>query len=256
MILDELYSPLEESSGYSLAGSYTTDLILSKIWLVRELQRAMDKLGIDEIPTAYVLGSWYSNMSTILRRSHVHIGRIIDVEKNAKWLRQGRDTQKSMGISGVDHMRADANRIDYRQLQDPGLVINTSTTDIPDHGWFDNIPSGTLVVLQGRDNVQASSEHNFGSPDQLLELFPLEKVLFKDKIKLQDPETDYIRSMVIGIKGQEQLRELTFMGMSPCTKDCSGHRAGYQWSKARGGVSTASWSDSFNRGAEIAKAGY
>jgi hypothetical protein len=55
---------------------------------------------------------------------------------------------------------------------------------------------------------------------------------------------------------EEQLDELTFMGMSPCTKDCSGHRAGYKWSKARGGVSTASWSNSFNKGAEIAKAGY
>jgi hypothetical protein len=256
MILNELYAPLEESSGYSLAGSYTTDLILSKIWLARELQQVMRKQGIDSVPVAYVLGSWYSNLSTILRKANTPIERIIDVEKNAKWLRQGKQMQQSMNIDGVDHMRADANQIDYRQLQDPGLVINTSTTDIPDHGWFDNIPSGTLVVLQGRDNVQASSEHNFGSPDQLLELFPLEKVLFKDKIKLEDPETDYIRSMVIGIKGQEQLRELTFMGMSPCTKDCSGHRAGYQWSKARGGVSTASWSDSFNRGAEIAKAGY
>lgn len=55
---------------------------------------------------------------------------------------------------------------------------------------------------------------------------------------------------------EEQLDELMFMGMSPCTKDCSGHRAGYRWSKARGGVSTASWSPSFNKGAEIAKAGY
>lgn len=55
---------------------------------------------------------------------------------------------------------------------------------------------------------------------------------------------------------EEQLDELTFMGMSPCTKDCSGHRAGYRWSKARGGVSTASWSNSFNKGAEIARAGY
>ena len=57
-------------------------------------------------------------------------------------------------------------------------------------------------------------------------------------------------------KDEEQLDELDFMGMSPCTKDCSGHQAGYAWSKARGGVSTASPSDSFNRGAEIAKAGY
>ena len=54
---------------------------------------------------------------------------------------------------------------------------------------------------------------------------------------------------------EEQLDELTFMGMSPCTKDCSGHRAGYEWSKRRGRANAASWSDSFNRGAAIAASG-
>jgi pyrimidine deaminase RibD-like protein len=52
----------------------------------------------------------------------------------------------------------------------------------------------------------------------------------------------------------QQLDELSFLG-SPCTKDCSGHRAGYRWSKDRGKVHAASWSDSFNRGAALAAAG-
>ena len=52
----------------------------------------------------------------------------------------------------------------------------------------------------------------------------------------------------------EQLDELSFLG-SPCTQDCSGHRAGYDWSKARGGVDAGSWSQSFNNGAGLAKAG-
>ena len=55
---------------------------------------------------------------------------------------------------------------------------------------------------------------------------------------------------------EQQLDELDFMGMSQCTKDCSGHRAGYAWSKQRGGAHAASWSPSFNKGAEIAAAGY
>ena len=54
---------------------------------------------------------------------------------------------------------------------------------------------------------------------------------------------------------EEQLDELQFLG-STCTKDCSGHRAGYNWSKARGGVDGMSpWSPSFNKGAALAKAG-
>ena len=50
----------------------------------------------------------------------------------------------------------------------------------------------------------------------------------------------------------EQLNELTFHG-SVCTKDCSGHRAGYKWSLDRGGVENpASPSQSFINGANIA----
>jgi len=52
---------------------------------------------------------------------------------------------------------------------------------------------------------------------------------------------------------REELDELSFLG-SECTKDCSGHRAGYAWYK-RKGYEPASWSPSFNKGAALAKAG-
>ncbi len=52
----------------------------------------------------------------------------------------------------------------------------------------------------------------------------------------------------------EQLDELSFMG-SQCTKDCSGHRAGYEWSQRKGRIHAASWSPSFNKGAAIAASG-
>lgn len=53
---------------------------------------------------------------------------------------------------------------------------------------------------------------------------------------------------------KEMLDELYFLG-SECTKDCSGHRAGYRWSKDRGDIDAGSWSQSFNNGAALAKAG-
>jgi pyrimidine deaminase RibD-like protein len=54
---------------------------------------------------------------------------------------------------------------------------------------------------------------------------------------------------------KRQLEELSFLG-SPCTKDCSGHRAGYYWSQARGGTKIPnSWSQSFNNGATLQRAG-
>jgi len=53
---------------------------------------------------------------------------------------------------------------------------------------------------------------------------------------------------------EEQLDELSFLG-SECTKDCSGHRAGYEWSKRKGLRQANSWSPSFNKGAGLAVAG-
>ena len=53
---------------------------------------------------------------------------------------------------------------------------------------------------------------------------------------------------------EQQLDELMFKG-SQCTKDCSGHRAGYEWSARKGNRTANSWSQSFNNGAAIRNAG-
>jgi len=54
---------------------------------------------------------------------------------------------------------------------------------------------------------------------------------------------------------EEQLDELSFLG-SECTKDCSGHRAGYEWSKRKGlRQANSLYSPSFNKGAALAVAG-
>jgi len=49
---------------------------------------------------------------------------------------------------------------------------------------------------------------------------------------------------------REIISELTFMGR-PCTKDCSGHRAGYEWSMRHNGQQANTHSPSFNRGSSI-----
>jgi hypothetical protein len=50
-----------------------------------------------------------------------------------------------------------------------------------------------------------------------------------------------------------KLDELTFLG-SPCTRDCSGHRAGYRWYKQKR-RDPQSHSPSFNQGAALARSG-
>lgn len=52
---------------------------------------------------------------------------------------------------------------------------------------------------------------------------------------------------------EEQLDELSFLG-SQCTKDCSGHRAGYNW-YLQNQRQPNSRSPSFNKGAALRAAG-
>jgi hypothetical protein len=53
------------------------------------------------------------------------------------------------------------------------------------------------------------------------------------------------------VKIQEILNELSFFG-SPCTKDCSGHMAGFNWAnKHNSNVASATPSRSFNNGTAI-----
>jgi len=53
---------------------------------------------------------------------------------------------------------------------------------------------------------------------------------------------------------KKDLKELQFLG-STCTKDCSGHRAGYEWSIRKAGKVPNSHSPSFNKGAALQRAG-
>ena len=96
-------------------------------------------------------------------------------------------------------MVKDANSLTYSMMQQQGLVINTSAGNMQNSGWFDNIPSGTLVAIQGRD-PDPGAVYEFSSTDELTDMFLLSTILYNGSLKLKDPETNYTRYMIIGIK--------------------------------------------------------
>lgn len=192
MKINEVYN-LEESSGYSLEGSYTPDLVFSKLWLIRELGKITD-----HVDTMYVLGAWYSNLAMLLSVApEVRVDKIINVETDKNFLQVGKKMLAQRGVDNVEFMLKDANDLNYQQLTDHSAVVNTSLTDMKGTGWFDNIPPGTMVVLQARDHDPGEQ---FYGPKDIQQKFPLDQVLYSGSLELQDPETDYSRFMVIGIK--------------------------------------------------------
>jgi hypothetical protein len=184
---------INESSGYSLAGSFTRDLIASKVWLLQKLKQIQQRYT-----TMYILGSWYGNLAVYMTlQPTITVDRVINVETNVEMLDTSQIILDRIGATNVKYMLADANKLDYRQLGNTGVVVNTSLTDMQGQDWFNNIPAGTLVAMQSRDHDTGNAAH---STQDIIDRYPLTEVIYDGRLELKDPETEYTRYMVIGVK--------------------------------------------------------
>ena len=184
---------ITEDSPLTAPGSFSPDLLISKLWLWEELVRVLDQLGIDHVNAVYVLGSWTGGVSMVLAAKRFPADTVINVDRDPDWIRVSQDIADRMGIGDrTQHMIADVNDLDYRQADQPSVVINTSTNDIRGDQWFQNIPAGTIVVLQGRDAINPSLQ-------EFVADYPMDQIMYKGQLALQDPQTQYHRYMVIGI---------------------------------------------------------
>ena len=176
---------LLEFSPPTLRGSFESGLILNKLWLLHELEKIQDRFS-----TIYILGSWYGNMSILLAKSNIQYDHIVNVDRDPRVVRGAQRIARILNIDDrIEPMIKDANRLDYRQLDQDGLVINTSCHDMENRGWFDHIPQGVLVALQSRDDV-----------DHDLDQYDLSRTLYQGTRKARDPETRYTSVLRIGVK--------------------------------------------------------
>lgn len=132
------------------------------------------------------------------------------------------------------------------------------------------IPEGSTIITTCSPCTEPMPERVGASCRDLIDSTPVKKVYagYADPSQATGPgDKNYHLQITRNKKIQDlcrrfadtwlkrQLEELSFLG-SPCTQDCSGHRAGYYWSQARGGTQVPnSWSQSFNTGAALQRAG-
>jgi hypothetical protein len=175
---------LLEFSPLTLHGSFDRGLIMNKLWLIHELRKIQDQFS-----TIYILGSWYGNMSILLAKSGIKYDHIVNVDQDVSVNRGAQRIGRMLNIDNIEYMAKDANRLNYQQLDQDGLVINTSCHDMDNRGWFDHIPAGVIVALQSRDDV-----------DDDLSAYDLSQTLYQGKRSARDPETRYQSLLRIGVK--------------------------------------------------------
>ena len=196
MIINEILTPLVELYPNTLTGSKGSSLNLERFWAVATLSQIKNRFD-----TVYILGSWYGNVAVLLFMldKYITFDQIINVDTNAKALRVGQQRLAKLGLDNkTKPMLKDANQLDYQQLGSNGLVINLSCHNISGLSWLDNIPGGTMVVLQARncDPGAVNQYKNFKEFDIAL---PIAKTLYQNTLELTDPDGPYEEYMKIGV---------------------------------------------------------
>jgi hypothetical protein len=182
---------IQEDSPNTPEGSFTRDLIFSKFWLMDAVERCTAASGIYSFDTAVVLGSWYGNMALILNVSDLDVKQItlIDIDPDciafSKWLYRDQPRR-------IRSILGDANAYNYTNQLKNRLIINTSCNDISGQVWFENIPAGSLVALQSRDDHESLSVFD--------RRFPLDQTFYLGSKKLSDPVKTYQRFTKVGFK--------------------------------------------------------
>lgn len=176
-------------------GSFSRDLIIRKLWALDELSKIEDKFQ-----SVYILGSWYGNMGFILdKTSDISFDKLFNVDIDKETLDSSEKIYSMAEIKNVRFVHLDANKLKYRNAKSPNLVINTSINNIKGDQWFKNIPPGSLVLLQSRNN-DLGSVNEIDNIKDLKRSFPLKKILYAGTIDLSASEADYESFMIIGIK--------------------------------------------------------
>ena len=129
---------------------------------------------------------------------------------------------------------------------------------------FGDIPAGSIIITTCSPCSHDMSEREGVNCSDLIDEVGVHKVYAGYQDPTQEPGDKKYHIEITGNPKihelcerfaetflKDELNELNFLG-SPCTKDCSGHRAGYAWSKQRGGQpGNSPFSPSFNNGAQL-----
>lgn len=177
--------------------SFSSGQIGSKLWLGETLAQVLTPLQPLRI---HVLAGWYCTTNLLLRTQNTlpiqHVTSYdIDpscestaIHVNRLWHWQGEFTA----------VTADVNQLTWTTA--PDLIINTSVEHIDSREWYDRIPNGTLIALQGNDMPHDDHVHCYTSIDEFSNCWPMSQSLYTGEKSFKYPTWGFTRYMKIGHK--------------------------------------------------------
>jgi hypothetical protein len=181
---------------------FASGQILSKLWLAETLEAVIAHQEIADPLKILILGGWYGQLHLIFRiRKKLKIDHTtsIDIDPEVKAVADAINETWVWQSGKFSAITGDANNFSYSN-NDFNLVINTSVEHIESNDWFENIPSGTLVVLQSNNMRHDDHHNNHQSLQEFLEEYKMSEYYYDGVKAFSYPDQMFKRYMIIGRK--------------------------------------------------------
>jgi hypothetical protein len=177
--------------------AFSSGQISSKLWLCEELEKLFDQ--IDNI---WIYGGWVGMTAFLLKsRNNIKINKIkswdIDPECekiadliNENWVWQEWAFKAYTG---------DCNKI-QPEIGSTDLIINTSTEHFTGDEWWQRIPKGMIVALQGNNMPHKDHYYHSENLDEFIQQYPVTELLYSGKKDFDYGSWGFSRFMIVGIK--------------------------------------------------------
>lgn len=177
--------------------AFSSGQVGSKIWLCEEIEKLFSSIDL-----VWVYGGWHGIAGfLLLSRNNVHIGKIksFDLDPSCESIADMLNENWVIKDWQFKAVTEDCNNIKFEDSC-PDLIINTSTEHFTSRDWWNNIPKGTVVALQGNNMPHDDHHVHTGSLDEFVAQYPLSELLYSGEREFVYPTWSFTRFMVIGHK--------------------------------------------------------
>ena len=175
--------------------SFSHGQITSKIWLCEELENLQWSSD-----TTHIYGGWYAVTAfLLLSRGKFQVNYIKSFDSDPE-CEPIADMINNNWVVQYWKFKAYTTDCNHPVEGARDLIINTATEHFKTMDWFNFIPNGTRLVLQGNDMKHDDHYVHSKSLDDFMAHYPLSKIEFAGKKDFEYPTWGFSRYMTIGVK--------------------------------------------------------
>lgn len=175
--------------------AFSSGQIGSKIWLCEELERLEWQSNM-----TYIYGGWYGITAfLLLSRGRFQVNKIrsLDLDPTCESIA---DMINENWVWQDWKFKAFTQDCNNYQGQYGDLIINTSTEHFESMDWFDSIPKGTRVILQGNNMLHDDHIVHSDTLDDFVTQYSLSDIVYTGQKEFVYPNWKFTRYMLIGVK--------------------------------------------------------